>query len=115
MSGFRKFFTNRYLVSLTVFAALVNAAIWVLLRRTPEPQEELVPIHYNIYFGIDLVGEWKHLYALPVAGAVVWLCNTALAFLFMRKETVVAYFLVVSNLMLQGMLLFTTYLILTQI
>ncbi|MEK7537745.1 MAG: hypothetical protein AAB619_02110 [Patescibacteria group bacterium] len=48
---------------------LLNAAGWVgALRFVPRAQA-VIPLHYTIYFGINLTGAWTSILWLPAIGA----------------------------------------------
>jgi hypothetical protein len=64
-----------------------------------------VPLHYNIYFGIDLVGAPRRLFFLPAFGSLVWLLNSCLAYWLYTKEKVLSHFLVFGALAVQLILI----------
>lgn len=47
---------------------------------------ESVFLHYNIVFGVDLVGSWWKIYYLPLAGLLVFLLNYTLSFVFYKTD-----------------------------
>ena len=63
---------------------------------------QLLILHYNIDFGIDLVGEPWHIFLYPLYGLGIFLLNwTVSAFLHRRQ-----YFRLFANLLLTAALLF---------
>ncbi len=62
-------------IALLVFAWIVPS--W-RLAPIVEP-EAVIPLHYNIYFGVDFVGKWWWVYFLPAFGTVVFIINAILA------------------------------------
>lgn len=95
------FFRKKTLLSLTALAGAFNAALWALLILRIVPAPEAVPIHYNIYFGIDLVGPWWYRFAFPALGTVTFLVNGTLSVLFCEREETVAYFFTVASVFVQ--------------
>jgi len=63
--------------------------VWIVpsWRLVPilEP-EAIVPLHYNIYFGVDFVGKWYWVYFLPGFGTAVFIANAILS-VKERKES----------------------------
>jgi hypothetical protein len=56
-------------------AAVLNAVGWGATRWS-QSGESFVPLHYTIYFGIDLTGPPSKLYLLPAAGTVMLVLHT---------------------------------------
>ncbi|MFA6909244.1 MAG: hypothetical protein WC289_05195 [Patescibacteria group bacterium] len=59
--------------------ALIVQGILLALRL--HPTADPVPLHYNIYFGIDLIGAWWHIFLFPGIGLLILLLNSTLLFL----------------------------------
>lgn len=49
-----------------------------------------VPLHYNIYVGIDAFGPWWMLFEVPVVALVIALVNAILAGSILRKRPMLA-------------------------
>ncbi len=98
------------LVSLAA-ALLANAAAWALIVWRIEPSELPVPLHYNIYFGIDLIGPWWHLYLIPFSGTALICINLVLSFILYTRLRLPARFLVAVAAALQVAVLAATMLI----
>ncbi|HLD21699.1 MAG TPA: hypothetical protein VJB65_02260 [Patescibacteria group bacterium] len=63
---------------------LVNICSWaVLIWKIPRTQD-IVFLHYNIYFGIDLAGNWVRIFLLPSSGLVI-LCVNAVFVLWHKR------------------------------
>ncbi len=54
---------------------LLCGAFWATTGFLVQAQADLAPIHYTIYFGIDLVGAANRLYFLPATGTLIWLVH----------------------------------------
>lgn len=111
----QSFLSNPFLLTATLVAFLGNAALWVLLAFRLQPRAEVVPLHYNIYFGIDLVGPWWYTYILAIAGLLVFIVNLLLTIAIASRERVAAYFLTMGSILVQIVCFLTVYLMLTQI
>jgi len=66
--------------------------------------EEFVVLHYNIYFGIDLVGEWYRVFNIAYLGLTIFLVNFILGGLVYLKEKIVANFLTLGTFFCLGLL-----------
>lgn len=115
MSLIRAFFRNRFLSIGSLLALISNVGLWVYLARQLVPQQESIPLHYNIYYGIDLVGPWWYLFFLPAAGSAVVLANTAFSVILQKSKGVSPYFLTTANLVIQLLFFFGSYLAATQV
>ena len=56
-------------------AILVQIFLWVYLIFNIHSEAGRIFLHYNIIFGVDLVGDWWRIYLLPLAGVSVILLN----------------------------------------
>lgn len=65
------------------------------------PGGSSIILHYNVYFGVDLVGVWWQAYALPFLGVIFLLGHLFLAHRFyMKTERIAAYLMLLSAGML---------------
>jgi hypothetical protein len=76
-----------------------------------EPTTELVPFHYNIYLGIDLIKPWQYLYQLPLISLIIFLTNFSLAFILFKHNRLLSYFLIFAALVIQCILFWAGVLI----
>ena len=108
ISQFRSFIQDR-LVKINLLASLVlNIIIWTMLAWQTKFFPELITLHYNIYFGIDLLGYWYQIFLLPALGLIVFLLNSFFAILLFNKEKIISYFLVGATTLIQVLLLLAT-------
>ncbi|MFH0929734.1 MAG: hypothetical protein V1814_00595 [Candidatus Moraniibacteriota bacterium] len=84
-----------------VFAILVNAGLWVTLFWTVAPTDTPIILHYNIYFGVDVIGGWKSLFFMPTLAAGLLFLNAVLSRYFYYKEKMAAYLFAGTALVLQ--------------
>jgi len=63
--------------SLLLILIMIALPIWKLL---PVVQDNpFIPLHYNVYLGIDRFGPWYSVFVLPAIGVVFMLFNLMLA------------------------------------
>ncbi|MEA3273274.1 MAG: hypothetical protein U9Q72_01610 [Patescibacteria group bacterium] len=83
------FLTNRANRFFVVLGIVFNLVAWLLvsvkLMSFPEP----IILHYNAYFGIDLVGSGKEALLLPIAGLIVLILNYSLGVIFKGKDVLI--------------------------
>lgn len=69
----------RFVVGISLLF-LVGMVVLPLWRLTPIIAENpFIPLHYNIFLGVDRFGPWYEVFTLPVLGAVMLVLNVALA------------------------------------
>ena len=89
---------TKWLIGVSVLF-LVATFLLPLIRLVPfvEPGQYL-PLHYNIFFGVDRFGPWYHIFTLPGIGALILVCNVLFSLRFARKEVVLSSFLMGTTL-----------------
>lgn len=88
-----------------ILSLLVNLFAWLLVLANVKPREEAVVLHYTTTFGIDRIGPWYLLAALPFAGAFVTVVNTWIAVRAARNDRQLAYLLLGAAIFIQCILL----------
>ncbi|PIZ94219.1 MAG: hypothetical protein COX81_04180 [Candidatus Magasanikbacteria bacterium CG_4_10_14_0_2_um_filter_37_12] len=76
-----------------VISLLFNIATWIWLIINVHSYIGQVFLHYNILFGVDLVGEWYRVFYIPVISLLILFFNTILGWLLFHKDKVVSYLL----------------------
>lgn len=95
------FWRNHLNLGFIIASVAFNGLAWFFLAYFIHPSEFPIPLHYNIYFGIDLIGEYQRVFSLPLIGFLVILINSILAFWFYLKERLISYMLILSALAVQ--------------
>lgn len=66
---------------------VINSAIWTTVYYiTTQVTQDLVVLHYNVGFGVDLVGSVSNMYMIPAAGLFILVINLLLVFFFSGQE-----------------------------
>lgn len=103
----RSFFAQEYFKGhivrwLLVFIGAANVANWAALKIFIQPVDLPIILHYNVYFGVDMLGGWKNLFLLPAVGLILFLINFFLSlYFYKRKERIASYLLLMATLMIQ--------------
>lgn len=92
---------NKFVSFSLIFSLLFNIGIWFLLYLFIKPKTEPIFLHYNIYFGIDLIGEWYRIYLIPLSGFVILLVNYLVGAKIYQTKQVLTYLLVGFTIPLQ--------------
>lgn len=111
--GLRPYFEDR-LIKVNLFSSLMlNIIIWGILFLQVNNLSKEIPLHYNIYFGIDLFGPWYQLFVLPLLGVGFLLLNFFLGAVYFSKEKIISYFLAGASSLIQILLIIATLAILS--
>ena len=91
-----------------VLAILMNVGIWAVLRFTVQATDQPIILHYNIYFGVDSIGDWRNVFIMPAIALIIFLVNLILSRFFYYKERPASYLfagmaLLVQLLMMVGL------------
>jgi len=95
------YFKHVATLAFLIISGLINLATWVWLLWQIRPQTEPVFLHYNILFGVDYVGEWWRVLALPIMGLLIILVNAILGWVLFNKDKFFASILNVMALFCQ--------------
>lgn len=99
-------------VSLLLALGLVllgwGLALWFVLPRLET--SPFFALHYTIYFGVDRIGAPWRLLAYPALGTLILLANLAVSIRSYERDRLTAAFLMALTVLLEALLLFTTFL-----
>lgn len=106
---------NRVLIIITALGLFINIIIWILIYFRLRPlvmslpaDEAFIPLHYNIYLGVDKFGAWTNIFFLPGLGLIILFLNSLFAVLLYNRKDILSYFLVITNALAQLFLLIAT-------
>lgn len=103
----KKFFSQEFFKSALIHWVLIGAFIlngvnWGLIAYFIQPVDFPIVLHYNVYFGVDVIGAWWQLYFLPAIGLIIMTVNAVLGYLFYKKkERIVAHLLMLATFIAQ--------------
>lgn len=90
----------------------LNLLIWIFIIWRFFSKEEVIPLHYNVYFGVDLVGKRLEIFKLPIIGFFILIINFILSLIIHKDEKLASYILLFVALFCQLILLLGSFLIL---
>jgi len=98
----QEFFKNHIILWLLVFNFLTNLTNWLILAIFINKAQGNIILHYNVYFGVDNLGNWKQSFVAPIIGLFLFLVNFNLAFFFYKnKERIASYSLLLASVIIQ--------------
>lgn len=96
-----QFWRNKTNLGFFFGSLFFNILSWIFLAYFIKPSEYPIPLHYNIYFGIDLIGSYRRIFTLPLIGLFIILMNLVLGFWFYLKDRLVNYILLLTAFTVQ--------------
>ena len=92
-------------VVLSLLFLLLDAALpaWRIVPLSST--RPYIPLHYNIYLGVDQLGSWYQIFTLPVLGLFLFFFNLILQTIAYRKEKLLATMLAVATVLIEWLLL----------
>lgn len=52
-----------------------NIITWLFVLFKIKPNSEILPLHYNVFYGTDFSGKGYYIYIIPAIGLSIWLFN----------------------------------------
>lgn len=111
----RQYFHNRLFITTLFVSLCINGGLWFWLSSRLEPSVEAIPLHYTIYFGIDLVGPWWYRFGFPAAGLGVIIVNGGLAMLLYERKRFLTGLLLFVSFVVQVLLAVSAYFSVTNV
>ena len=108
------FFQNKKIILFLGLGLLINLIVWIFLFLKIKPQSEPVYLHYNIYFGVDLIGEWYKIFLMPFIGLVIYFINLYLSYIIYKREKIISYIIIGITIFLECVILVASLLIARQ-
>lgn len=79
-----KTFSVTTLISFLFLVFIFLLPIWRIVPLSEN--QPFLPLHYNIYFGVDRFGPWYQVFVVPVLGLLFLIINTYFQVLFYKRE-----------------------------
>jgi len=97
------FLGNNIIRGILIALAVLDIVNWIAIAVFIDSSRSYsVILHYNVYFGVDLIGEWQQAYLAPAVATALTLLNIFLARRFYeKKERIASYILLIASIMIQ--------------
>lgn len=79
----------------------LNLGVWLFLGLKLKPSDYPVPIHYNVYFGIDVIDYWTSVFLIPAMGLGIIIINLLISYLIHEREKFISQFLLSGSCFIQ--------------
>lgn len=91
-----KVFLKDYWVNIPLGTAIfTNILMWIYIFLKLSKKSDMLFLHYNVIFGVDLVGEWWRILFLPIGGLLIIILNFILALYCYNQDRLISRFLTV--------------------
>jgi len=107
----KPYWKDKQIMTMLSFSIFLNIFIWIFLIQNQKENTHPIILHYNLFFGVDCLGNYEKIYLIPLSGLVIIIVNSILGHLLYLKEKLAAYFLVFIIFIIQVFLLIDSYLI----
>ena len=97
-----KFYRWIAIASAALVALTFVMPVWRLIPVLGE--ETYIPLHYNIYFGIDRFGPWYYIFILPVLGFLLLILNIIFESIFVKREHILSVFFAITTIIVEAIL-----------
>lgn len=84
-----------------IISFVVQCFVWIYIFLNIGSDRDQLFLHYNIIFGVDLVGSWWKILALPFGGLLIILINFTLSFFSYSNSKIIARMLTIFTAIFQ--------------
>lgn len=105
------FFKDKTIVTNLILSLVLWLFGFIWLYSQIQPRVEPIALRYTIYFGIDLIGPWWHIYIITLIGLIIFLSNFILAYFIYLNTKILAYLFVLASSAIQALLVIMSILI----
>lgn len=92
----RLYFKDKWILA-SLISAILLCAIAAAIFLIYLPRQENIILHYNVYFGIDLLGNWYESLLIPLAGFFIVAINGLVGIFIWRRDRVISYLLGIGS------------------
>ncbi len=97
------------IASVLLWMAAVLLLVWRIVPLSA--QKPYLPLHYNVYFGVDRFGPWVQVFVLPGLGLFFLLVSLVMQSHFYQREKMLARFFSLSTVFIEATFFVATILI----
>lgn len=96
---------------LNLFLIIINAGHFLMVGFFIQRLPNILVLHSNIYFGIDLIGSWYYITAAPLLGLLISLVHYMLSISIYSYNKTLVFFLLIGALFIQIFLIIGSWFI----
>lgn len=105
------YWKDRWVWLPALFLLLFQLFMWVYAALYVRPTADQIFLHYNVVFGVDLIGAWWKILAVPFGGFLIFLLNFSLSWYCYSDDKILARFLTFVATLLNLFLAVAFYLV----
>lgn len=102
-------YTWSFIFSLLLLICTISLLVWKIVPLAAS--KSFLPLHYNIYFGVDKFGPWYHVFIVPAIGLFIFFLNLFFETKYFKTEKILGRFFAVFSILFQFVLFIATILI----
>jgi len=103
--NFKIIYKDKYFLANFIISAFLNLTAWFFLYVNFKPQSQPIILHYNIFFGIDLIGSWFNIYFIPLFALTCGFINFTLSVIIYTRAKILSYLLIHTSSLIQILIL----------
>jgi hypothetical protein len=89
---------SRYIKVFLLANIGLNVILWYAsYRMNADVSQNLIVLHYNVDFGINMIGSVKSLYILPLLGLFIFLVNVVIILMLRKEDKFLNYLLLFAS------------------
>ncbi len=100
----KNFFKDKKILLPIIFGIIIILSNFIYVGWKVGLETSMLSLHYNIYFGIDQLGEAYRIYFYPIFSLLIFLINLSISFAIYNKQKIISFYLlclaVLSNIFL---------------
>lgn len=109
----RSYVRDRWIMLPGLIGICLQLFHWWYVISKINPTTEQLFLHYNILFGVDLIGEWWKIYLIPLFASIIFIVNFSLSYFFYQQNRFISKFLSVLTIFYEVLILIASLLIIS--
>ena len=92
------FLGNAFVRNFLISSGVLLCVGWGILLYFIQSRETPIILHYNVYFGVDLLGAWWQAYLLQGVATLLFVCHVVLSrFFYQHNDRFASYILLLAT------------------
>jgi hypothetical protein len=105
----RSFYHDVVMLTMVTLYALILAATLLLLIFRVKSGMGIIPLSYNVIYGVTSLGSWWNLYLYLIGYSILGLLNLFVAWAFFEKERLISYLMGLTNIVVGILFIIVIY------
>jgi len=96
----RSFYHDVVMITMITLYLLILASILMLLIFRVRSSDGVIPLSYNVIYGVTSLGSWYNLYLYFIGYTMLGMLNLFVAWAYFEKERLISYLMGLTNLVI---------------